>query len=69
MKSILKILFGAILLIGSISLVITDSTVQDAMIIAIKAGVPAFLGLVGLFIIWLELDEMKIERSIKASKK
>jgi len=70
MHAIVKIIIGAILLIGAITYVYNDMYgARAALITVVNGTVPAFVGLIGLFIIWLELDELKIERSLKASKK
>lgn len=70
MHPIIKILFGAILLIGSVTYVYTNQYGAWSDFLTVVNGiVPPFVGLVGLFIIWLELDELKVEREIQASKK
>lgn len=70
MHAIFKILIGAVLLIGAVMYVYTNQYgAWGDLLTVVNGTVPAFVGLVGLFIIWLELDEWKIEKSIKDSKK
>ncbi len=70
MHSIVKILFGAILLVGSISYIYTNQYGAWSDFLTVVNGmVPPFVGLIGLFVIWLELDEMKVEREIKTSSR
>ncbi len=37
-------------------------------IIVLTGVIPIFLILIGLFVVWLELDEMKMERELKAEE-
>ncbi len=67
MHPIIKILFGAILLVGSIG-VIYQYTL-DEFYIVVKGIVPPFVALLGLFIVWLELDELRIEGEMGKRKK
>lgn len=77
MSAIVKLLIGAILLVGSVMYIYDESmsmsligrSARTDFIAVINGTVPAFVGLIGLFIVWLELDEMKIENQIKSSKK
>jgi hypothetical protein len=70
MHSIVKILFGAILLVGSISYIYTNQYGAWSDFLTVVNGmVPPFVGLIGLFVIWLELDEMKVEREVKTISK
>lgn len=36
-----------------------------ALFLVIEGTLPPFLALIGLFIVWLELDELRIERELK----
>lgn len=76
MHPIVKILIGAILLILSVAYVYRNSGsgifgmgALDAFLVMINGLVPPFVALLGLFIVWLELDELKIQREIKAESK
>ena len=70
MHPIFKILIGAILVIFTVGYFIEDVYgARRDFLTVVNGTVPAFIGLIGLFIIWLELDEWKIEKSIKESKK
>jgi len=64
---IIKILVGAILLIGSVAVIYRYTL--DEFWLVLKGIVPPMVALVGLFIVWLELDELKIERELKKEKK
>jgi len=69
MHAIIKILLGAILLVGSVMYVYTNQYGAWADLLTVINGtMPAFVGLLGVFIVWLELDEMKVKRATKASK-
>jgi hypothetical protein len=67
MHPIIKVLFGAILLVGGVA-VTYQYTLDDFYIVA-KGIVPPFIALLGLFIMWLELDELRIEKEMKSAKK
>ncbi len=73
--SISKILLGAIMMVGSVAAIVysTDpAAVIPNLWAAFKTVVigvlPAVIFVIGLFIVWLELDEMKIEKELKAEK-
>lgn len=68
MHAIIKILFGAILLIGSIAYIYTNQYGAWKDFLTVVNGiVPAFVALLGVFIIWLELDELKVNRELRES--
>jgi len=67
MHPIIKVLFGAVLLVGSVA-VIYQYTFDEFYIVA-KGILPPFIALLGLFIMWLELDELRIEKEMKSRKK
>lgn len=70
MHAIIKILFGAALLIGSISYIYTDQYGAWGDFLTVVNGiVPAFVAILGLFVIWLELDDLKVKRKSPAKKK
>lgn len=70
MHPIIKILFGAILLIGGIWYIYTNQYGAWGDFLTVVNGlVPPFIALLGVFVIWLELDELKIGKEIKAEKK
>ena len=64
---IIKIIVGAILMVGSVA-VIYQYTLPD-FLIAVKGVIPPLVFILGLFVVWLELDELRIEREIKAEEK
>ena len=64
---IIKILIGAILMIGSVA-VIYQYTLDDFLVV-VKGAIPPLVFILGLFIVWLELDELRIEREIKSEEK
>jgi len=61
-----KILLGAVLLIGGLY-VIWQYTLRETWIV-LQGMVPPLLVLLGAFIVWLEVDEMKLERELKRKK-
>jgi len=67
MHPIVKILFGAALLVGSVA-VIWQYTLDEFWIV-LKGLAPPFIALIGLFIVWLELDELRIESELKAQER
>jgi len=70
MHPIIKILFGAILLISSIWYIYTNQYGAWGDFLTVVNGlVPPFIALIGVFIIWLELDELKIGKEIRAEKR
>jgi len=75
MHPIVKILIGAVLLVGSIAYVYNNidplgvTTPRMALYTVVQGLVPPFVALLGLFIMWLELDELKIERELKKESK
>lgn len=82
MNSLVKIFLGLILLIAPLVLYAyeflyhTNFTIMGielnllgSLWIVIQGIVPPILMLVGLFIIWLELDEWRIERELKPEEK
>jgi hypothetical protein len=80
---ILKILIGLLLIvggaywifygIGSSGLVtllgITPNTPLVDFLVLVSGGVPPFLVLIGLFVVWLEWDEWKIEKELRKEER
>ena len=63
-----KLILGAILLIGGIY-VIWQYTLRETWVM-LQGILPPLVVLLGAFIVWLEIDEMRIEKELnKASKK
>ena len=70
MHPIVKILIGVVLVVGSLVALIKDEWgLRAALLTMIKGIIPAFLILVGIFIVWLELDEIKIEKELAKEEK
>ena len=78
MGAIIKLLIGAILMIAAVWWVIPDQggafqligrDAVDDLIALLNGAVPVGVFIIGLFIIWLELDEIRIEREIRAEKR
>ncbi len=63
MHPIAKIVIGAILIVGS-AWVVYKYTLDEFWLI-VKGIVPPLVFIVGLFIVWLEYDELRIERDLK----
>ncbi|MBI5872050.1 hypothetical protein HZB88_03105 [archaeon] len=75
MSVIVKILIGALLMVASVwwvfqgsSSLIGRSGLADILAL-INGGAPILVFLLGLFVCWLELDELRIEREIKSGEK
>ena len=69
MHAAIKILVGVVLLISSIAYVYTNQYgAWDNFLVVLSGTVPAFVSLVGVFIIWIELDDIKVKREMKKSK-
>lgn len=76
--AVCKLIIGAILMIAAVwwvmpvqggsSLLIKRNAIND-LIVLLNAAVPIGIFLIGLFVVWLELDEIKIEKEIKAEEK
>ncbi len=81
MGVILKIFIGILLIVGSIwwvlkgpyigtvlgkiGIAVTPGTNLGDFVTVVNGIVPPFLTLLGIFIVWLEYDEWKIERELK----
>ncbi len=63
MHPIAKIVIGVILIVGS-AWVVYKYTLDEFWLI-VKGIVPPLVFIVGLFIVWLEYDELRIERDLK----
>lgn len=63
MHPIAKIVIGVILIVGS-AWVVYKYTLDEFWLI-VKGIVPPLVFIVGLFIVWLEYDELRIERELK----
>jgi len=75
MHPIIKILLGAILLFGGVWWILQGSLqymgrsgIEDLKTV-LNGVLPPFFILIGLFIIWLELDELKIEKELKQEER
>lgn len=81
MNAALKLLIGLIFIAIGLGLLI-DSVIPiigiagtfginwfNNFIIVLTGIVPAFLILLGLFVVWLEIDEMKAEKELKKEEK
>ncbi|MEM7821420.1 MAG: hypothetical protein QXX38_01215 [Candidatus Aenigmatarchaeota archaeon] len=74
MHPIGKIIVGAILMIGSVYYIFRGipgmfEPALPALIVVLNGAIPPFVFLIGLFIVWLELDELRIERELKQEEK
>lgn len=72
MHPIGKIIIGVILVLGAVYYILKDplglNPLRDLKIV-INGIVPILVALVGLFMIWLEMDELRIERELKTEEK
>jgi len=68
-----KVIIGAILVIISVWYVMKNPfgytpTAWQALKTVIHGIVPIFVFLVGLFIVWLEIDELRVEKELKTTR-
>ena len=75
MSAIFKILIGAVLIVGSVWWVLQGSQqflgrngLNDFMAI-VNGGIPPLIFLIGVFAVWLELDELRMEKELSGKKK
>ena len=70
-----KIIIGVLLVIGSVWWVLRGSMQYlgrsgvDDFISILNGGLPPLIFLIGLFVVWLELDELRIEKELSGRKK
>lgn len=84
MNPIGKIIIGGMLVIASIASIVYSYLLKGgyltlfgfsipnlwtALLTVVAGVVPAFVCLIGIFIVWLELDELKIEKELAAEEK
>ena len=70
MNAIIKIIIGVLLLVSSVMYIYTNQYGAWRDFLTVFNGtVPAAAGLLGFFIIWLELDEMKVKKATNRRKK
>jgi len=77
MHAALKVILGFILIIiglgffvNSISSILPVGTFWiENFIIVLTGVIPIFLILIGLFIVWLEIDELKAQKELKEETK
>lgn len=74
--AILKILIGAILIVGSVWWILQTNNPflngrnnLNDFIAIVNGGLPPLIFLIGLFVVWLELDEFRIEKELSGKKK
>jgi hypothetical protein len=71
---IVKILIGAILVIGSVwwvlqgSLQYTGHSGLSDLRTVLNGIIPPLVFLMGIFIVWLELDELRIEKELRTEE-
>ena len=69
MNPIVNIIIGAVLLVAAVAYVYTNQYGAWGDLLTVVNGiVPAFVALVGVFIVWLELDELKVRRELKSER-
>jgi hypothetical protein len=66
MNTAVKIVLGVLLLIGGIAW--TYFYLHD-FISVIKGMVGPIVAVIGLFVVWLELDELRIQRELEVEEK
>ena len=66
MHPLVKVVIGAVLLIGGVAWTWLNWASFVRVILGVIGPLVAILG---LFIVWLELDELRIERELKSEEK
>ena len=71
MHSMVKLIVGALMVIGSTWAVLAypEWGLLPAFVTVLKGIVPVMVFLLGLFIVWLELDEMRIEKELASEER
>lgn len=78
MNAAVKVIVGLILVVIGLGLlangVLFDITTLGTFwlrnfLVTLTGVIPPFLILIGLFVVWLELDEIKAEKELKAEEK
>lgn len=78
MNAGLKILVGLILLVIGLGFLANGVLFEVSMLgtfwlknflILVSGVIPPFLILIGLFVVWLEIDEIKAEKELKVEEK
>jgi hypothetical protein len=69
-----KIFIGVLLLLGSAAYVCGGPGVSGRwawadFLVVLNGMIPPLVFLIGLFVVWLELDELRIERELAAEEK
>jgi hypothetical protein len=66
-----KLIVGALMVIGSAWAVLAypEWGLLPAFVTLVKGIVPAVVFLLGLFIVWLELDELRIEKELASEER
>ena len=80
MHAAVKVLLGLILILVGLALfvdsvypmmgipVVSDIHWLDNFVVVLTGFIPPFLIVIGLFVVWLEIDEIKAEREIRAEE-
>ncbi|MBS3052664.1 MAG: hypothetical protein J4428_04830 [Candidatus Aenigmarchaeota archaeon] len=79
MNPLVKVFIGLVLLVLPLALYVNEFMKQGmnafngtgllgSLWLVIRGTVPPFVALIGLFIVWLELDEWRIEKELKAEE-
>jgi hypothetical protein len=71
LHSIAKLIIGALMVIGSAWTVLAypEWGLVPAFVTVVKGIVPVTVFLLGLFIVWLELDELRIEKELSSEER
>jgi hypothetical protein len=78
MHAVVKILLGFVFIAVGLGMFVNSVVPLVPMagefwinnfVIVVTGMIPAFLILIGLFVVWLEVDELKIDREIRKEEK
>jgi len=80
MDALVKAFIGVLLMVGTVAVMVWSMgepvlpvigkmpNLVNAFVNVLLGSIPPFVFLIGLFIFWLEIDEWKIERELKAEE-
>ena len=74
MHPITKMLIGIALIVGSVYYTFIGfppylEPAWSDFLVVLNGAIPPFVFLLGIFVVWLELDELRIERELRTERK
>ena len=75
LNPIAKVIIGAILMIGSVWWIATGSqqiihrSGWEDLKTVLNGVIPALIFVIGIFVVWLEMDELRVEKELKTEER